>query len=216
MPPTIFDENDIRDHLATLGTRQLIAFAAFWAQRLMPLSRRFSAVQGIPQPDEVQACLDLAWLAATGDRSSLSRVNECQSKLENLAPDLEARPILAYAAMECTASAWDALAVSDGEGVEHAMTSFGGFKQTIEHFLINRDHQGVLIATKRPDPLGLASDPIWNAEADVLNTLLLTLAAEPAPTVVTVGRLKVEAEQHMAGLVDAMEDLSRVLSRSKT
>jgi hypothetical protein len=71
------------------------------------------------------------------------------------------------------------------------------------------------MTTKRPDPLGLATDPIWRKEVDVLNVLLLTLAAEPAPTAETVGRLKAEADNHaVAALVGSMEDLSRTLSRS--
>lgn len=73
----------------------------------------------------------------------------------------------------------------------------------------------MLIATKQPDPLGLATDPIWRKEVDVLNVLVLTLAAEPAPTAETVDRLKAEADNHaVAALVGSMEDLSRTLSRS--
>jgi uncharacterized protein YjaG (DUF416 family) len=216
MTMTTFDLNGVRKRLATFGTRQLTAFAAFWAQRLMPIYRRFSTLEGFGRPGEVQACLDLAWLAAIGDRASLSQLNECQSRLVNLAPELEARPILAYAAMECTAAAWDALAIVDGKGVDHAIASLGGYKKTIEHFLINRDHQGVRIATKQPDPLGLATDPIWRKEVDVLNALLLRLAAEPAPTSETIDRLKAEAENHtVAALVDSMMDLSQAQSRSK-
>jgi len=213
---TTFDLNDVGKRLATFGTRQLTAFAAFWAQRLMPMYRRFSTLEGIGRPDEVQACLDLAWLAASGDRASLSHLNEYQSRLVKLAPELEARPILAYAAMECTAAAWDALAVVDGKGVDHAIASLGGYKQTIEHFLINRDHRGVRLGTKQADQLGLATDRIWRKEVDVLNALLLTLAAEPAPTAETIDRLKAEAENHaVAALVDSMVDLSQALRRSK-
>jgi hypothetical protein len=216
MTLTAFDLNGVGKRLATFGTRQLIAFAAFWAQRLMPMYCRFSTLEGFGQPGEVQACLDVAWRGAIGDRASLSQLNECQSRLVNLSPELETRPILAYAAMECTAAAWDALAVFDEKGVDHAIASLGGYKKTIEHFLINRDHPGVLIATKQPDPLGLASDPIWRKEVDVLNALLLTLAAEPAPTAETIDRLKAEAENHtVAALVDSMVDLSQALIRSK-
>jgi uncharacterized protein YjaG (DUF416 family) len=214
MTLTTFDLNDARKHLVTLGTRQLVAFAAFWAQRLMPMYRSFSALERIGRPSEVQACLDLAWLAAKGQKEPLLRLHECQSMLMNLAPELEARPILAYAAMECTAAAWDALAVIDGKGVDHAIAALGGYKQTIEHFLINRDHRGVRIATKQADPLGLAADPIWRNEVDVLNGLLLTLAVEPGPTAETIDRLKAEAQNHtVAALVEAMEDLSQTLSR---
>jgi len=216
MTMATFDLNGIRKRLAPFGTRQLIAFAAFWAQRLLPMYRRFSTLGGNGRPGEVQACLDLAWRAAVGDRASLSQLNACQSRLEALAPELEARPILAYAAMECTAAAWDALAVFDGQGVEHAIASIAGYKTTIEHFLKNRDHQGVRIATKQTDPLGLATDPIWRKEVEVLNALLLTLAAEPAPTTETIDRLKADAENHsVAALVDSMVDLSQALSRSK-
>jgi hypothetical protein len=216
MTMTSFDLNGVRKRLATFGTRPLIAFAAFWAQRLMPIYRRFSTLEGFGRPGEVQACLDLAWRAAIGDRASLSQLNECQSRLVNLAPELEARPILAYAAMECTAAAWDALAVVDGKGVDHAIAALGGYKKTIEHFLINRDHPGVLIATKQPDPLGLATDAIWRNEVEVLNTLLQTLAAEPAPTAETIDPLKAEAENHsVAALVDSMVDLSQALRRSR-
>lgn len=211
---TTFDLNGVRKRLAPFGTRQLVAFAAFWAQRLMPMYRRFSTVAEIGRPDEVQECLDLAWLAAVGDQTSLSRLNESQRRLVNLAPELEAMPILAYAAMECAASAWDALAVADGKGIDHAIASVGAYKKTIEHFLTNRDHPGVLIATKEPDPLGLASDPIWRNEVEVLNALLLTLAAEPAPTAETIDHLKAEAHA-VAPLVDSMVDLSERLSRSR-
>jgi len=210
-----FDLNGVRKRLAIFGTLQLVAFAAFWAQRLMPMYRRFSTLEGIGRPDEVQACLDVAWLAATGDRASLSQLDESQSRLVNLAPELEARPILAYAAMECTAAAWDALAVVSGKGVDHAISSLGGYKKTINHFLINRDHQGILIATKQPDPLGLETDPIWHNEVEVLNALLLTLAAESAPTAETIDRLRAEAENDtVEALVDSMADLSEALSRS--
>ncbi len=216
MPMTTFDLNDVREYLATFKTRQLTAFAAFWAQRLMPMYRRFCTLEEVGGPGEVQACLDLAWLAANGDRAPLSRLNECQKRLVNLAPELEARPILAYAAMECTAATWDALAIVDSKGVDHAIASLRGYKQTIEHFLLNRDHQGVRIATKQPDPLGLAMDPIWRKEVDVLNALLLTLAAQPVPTGETIDRLKAEAENHtVAALVDSMVELSQALGRSK-
>jgi uncharacterized protein YjaG (DUF416 family) len=209
-----FDLNDVSERLGTFEARQLIAFAAFWAQRLMPMYRRFRSLEGIGGSDQAQACLDLAWFAAMGDRVPLSRLNECQKTLVSLAPELEARPILAYAAMECMAAAWDALEVVDGEDVDHAIASLSGYKRTIEHFLINRDHQRARIATRQPDPLGLATDPVWRKEVDALNALLQILAAEPAPTAQTIDRLRAEAEDHkVAALVDSMVDLSQALSR---
>jgi uncharacterized protein YjaG (DUF416 family) len=214
MTITTFDLNHIRERLTGFETPQLIAFAAFWAQRLMPMYRRLNTLDGFGRPDEVQGCLDLGWLAATGHRAPLSQVNECRQRLVDLAPEIEARPILAYAAMECTAATWDALSIVDGKDVDHAIASLAGYVNVINHFLINRDHRGVRIATKQPDPLGLASDPIWRTELDLLTALLLTLAVEPSPRVETIDRLKAEAENHPA-LVDSMVDLSQALSRVK-
>jgi len=211
-----FDLEQVREALAAFETRQLIAFAAFWAQRLMPMYRRFHAIDGTGSPSELQTCLDLAWLAARGDRAPSSQLLDCKNRLVSLAPELEARPILAYAAMECTAAVWDALAVVDAEDVDHAITSLGGYKHAIEHFLINRDHHGALIATKQPDPLGLAADPIWRPELDALNALLQTLASDREPAAKTIDLIKAESEDHtVTGLVDSMTDLSRALSRSK-
>lgn len=216
MTITTFDLNHVRERVTAFETRQLIAFAAFWAQRLMPMYRRFNTLDGFGRPDEVQGCLDLAWLAATGHRASLSQVNECQQTLVDLAPEIEARPIIAYAAMECTAATWDALSIVDGKDVDHAIASLAGYENTINHFLINRDHPGVRIATKQPDPLGLSTDPIWRTELDLLNALLMTLAVERTPSVETIDRLKAEAENHeVAALVDSMVDLSQALSRAK-
>lgn len=179
----------------------------------MPLYRRFTVLEATYQSSDVQSCLDLAWSGASGNNVSSGQLERCKERLGELAPELEVRPILAYAAMECAASTWDALATLEDGTVDHAIDALGGYARTIEHFLINRDHQGVLVATKQPDPLGLGNDPIWSNDRDRLNRLTNALKAAPAPDTQTIRHLQIEAEDDTQGLVDSMVELSVSLSR---
>src|SRR2546423_10272616 len=149
MPLTRFDRNQIRQQLAGFQTQQLVAVAAFWAQRLIPVYRRFSTLKGFGSVAEVQRCLDLAWLAASAEHIVRSSdVSRWEDRLLELAPEIDMSPVLAYGAMECASATREALEAATGNSIDHAMASVDSYSLVIRSYLLRRDHRGVLIATK--------------------------------------------------------------------
>lgn len=179
MNVSIFDSPATRARLEALGTAERIAFAAFWAQRLWPVYQRLHVLDGFGQPDQVQECLDLAWAAARGDLVDAPTLEACKGRLPDLAPEIDLRPVLAYASMECVAAVWDTLEVIQDPTAELSAATCDAFGGVIEHYLMNRDHPYAVIASREPDPLGMQHDPISETNVVVWVRLLDELGAMP-------------------------------------
>lgn len=213
-----FDYAGMRQSLMTLGTDQLVAFAAFWAQRLVPMYERFSVAEGFGSVVEIQSHIDLAWLAATGQEvpAQSSDIARWEGRLLSLAPHLEARPILAFAAVQCVSATLEALLALHSDPADHALEAVDNYADVLRHFLLFRDHPGLLMVTRDPDPLNLGGDPIWGHEVEVLDEVIQTVASERAPSVETIVKLKSQAKDDaVSRLVENMFQLSVALSRGK-
>jgi hypothetical protein len=153
-----------------------------------------------------------AWAAAKGEAVDPAAQSSMQERLVELSPDIESPPVLAYAAMESVASTWDALNVIPAGSVDSAASACTGFSQGLYYFLMNRDHQGVRIASNEPDPLGLVEDPLWQRELAVLKDLLNRLA-DTAPSTDEIEAIRAAADNADAvRLARDIADLSERLS----
>ena len=102
-----------------------------------------------------------------------------QGQLVEIAPDITYPPVLAYAAMECTSSAWGALNAVATDSAESAASTSLGLVNVVEQFLMTRDHRGEFADEAGGDPFGLRSDPIYQREVETLNIVVERLLDDP-------------------------------------
>jgi uncharacterized protein YjaG (DUF416 family) len=175
-PGQQFDTERASRELERLGRPERVAFAAFWAQRLFPMYLRFSQTGGHGSPARLQHCLDVAWDAAAGRVLGSSDLEACQHELIHLAPDIDAG-MLAYAAMEGAAAAWDCLETVRIGSASHAIRPAEAFGQVIEVYLVRREAATLAssdVDTNRPDHS--IDDELWRPHSEVLEYVLSALA----------------------------------------
>jgi hypothetical protein len=180
----------------------------------MPAYERLHALDGFGDPEAVQAGLDLVWSAARGEPHDETGWAASKARLLDLAPDLELRPLLAVAGMECLAATWDAMTVAEDGTPSKALASWDAYIGVIEDFLLNRDHPHALIASNEPDPFGLRHDPLWQ-ECVALGERLFGALEESEPDLATkVQSLRTWATDADArSFVETLESLSDRIRR---
>jgi hypothetical protein len=207
----IFDVQARRLQLSACPPQARIAFAAFWAQRLLPAYGRLHSITGFGDPGRVQQCLNQAWSAAAGESPDEAAVAECQAELVELAPELEVYPALGYAGMECAAAVWDSLATISDPDADRAGSTEDAFVRVIEFLLTNRDGRRQVVATRAVDPLGFRSDPIWRVHSDVHDRVMATLTRTPPNRLAESVRdlQSAAADEDVTNLVDSLAALAR-------
>jgi hypothetical protein len=206
--PFVFGTDSVAARLGSLEAEQRIMFAAYWAQRLSLAYQRLCDLERFGDPEQVQRCLDLVWTRQLGDKIEELDVRQCQQQLVAMAPDLELRPVLAYAGMEYTAAVWDALTALSEPTPERAAATYDAVIRVVEHFLMNRDHPWAVVATRTPDPFGLRDGAIWEASVGSLEGVLAEITAEAPYSRDLVVSLKSKAIRDSIVLANSMEQLS--------
>jgi hypothetical protein len=208
MHRTFGDQADDRRADVLDGPRRL-AYSAFWAQALAPSYDRLSERVPVAEPAKVHAVLALVWAAVLEPTTSREVVAAAQRELEEVGPEIDAWPVLGYAGMEYIAASWDCLAMLHEDS---AASTRGAFKSVVEHYLINRHHRGVLVASKEPDPLGLLDDPIWEEPSQASGSLLNLLERERLGSDL-VATVREASHQLGAPFADRFARLGDALSR---
>jgi hypothetical protein len=213
-PLDSFDYRASESALRAFDRRRRVVFAAFWAQRLIPAYAQLSQLEKFGSVNLLQEVLDLAWF---GSEAAEHRADF--NRLLALAPELELRPILAYAAMHCVSATWSALATAYGDpsrphwsDVSSAIDAVSSYGEVLRYFLLHRDHPGVLIVSKDPDPLGLRKDRIWLTEVRTLNWLLARLGEVTELDAELTNEIRERAiDDDVRRITDAIVELSLAL-----
>jgi hypothetical protein len=207
-----FDLEAIRAAVAEVDYRRRTAFAAYWARRLLPFYVRFVEKTSRGDRDVVAWSIEKVWSCAAGSQVNRDDVETAQATLVDLTPNIDEPPVLAFAAMECVATSWDALNVCITGSIESTATACTGFSQAVYTYLANRDHRGEIVTSPSRDPLGLERDPIWQQEVRTLNAVIGAVQAPWSVEQINSLRAQAEAPEN-DWLVDEVVALSARLSR---
>lgn len=188
---TSFDLGQASHAIRGFDARHLLAFGTFWAQRLWPMYELFVVAGGPGNPTRVQRCLDLAWSAAAGARPTPQDLDSCQHELQHLAPDIDSG-VLAYAAMESAASAWDCLDAIRQPSVRAAIRPAEAFAQVIEAYLRHEHPESELAGNER-ETVRHDDDDIWIPHIEALRDLVLVLGSNREIDISTIDALRMRA-----------------------
>lgn len=84
-----FDENHLRDSLATLPHEKRLAFGLSCAERLYPNYLAFTSEMKWGNASILRSALDLAWRVLEGQQPSMSEVERLQDAVMTVAPDMD-------------------------------------------------------------------------------------------------------------------------------
>jgi hypothetical protein len=206
-----FDPAAIRPAVATFDYSRRVAFAAYWAERLLPMHQAFASASGDRNASFVRECVITAWDVARGMLRSPREIEDMQTTIVDVSPEIDRPPVLAAAAMEATSATWDCLDVVATGSDESATGAAMSASRVIGVLLMNRDHRGEVLFDDGSDALGLEGDELYLNEVAALNVVLDVLRSS-APFGEAVEHLQRQARVGDGGrLLREIVDLSRTL-----
>jgi uncharacterized protein DUF416 len=207
MAVTRFDPDQLRYCLESFDLGHRVAFAAYWAERLLPFHEEYARVTGDANSPFVRSCVDAAWRAAIGELPDRRRVAAMQARILEVSPEVDYPPVLAAAAMEATSAAWDALEVIATGSSESAAGAAISVRRALEVFLTNRDHRGDIQFEDMADTWHIDQDELFLTEVETLGSVLNVLEAK-APIRAKVEKLRQQARatdgSHLLGAITGL------------